>query len=104
EQTQRGSVLLILRQQFQHNLELVRRGVDGRDLLTAEGCTERGLDLVHRDAEGGRAVAVDRDMDGGRRKIEIAGDVQKAWGLGEGVLETLGRGEQFGRVRILQRV
>src|SRR5262252_1499854 len=50
------------------------------------------------------AAAVNGDIDGGRRKIEVAGYVQKSRRCGEGVLEPLGCGEQFGGVRILQRV
>src|SRR2546421_5549180 len=93
-----------LRHQFDNDLEVNGRAVDGRDLLAAEGCTERAVNLAHRDAERGCAVTVDGDMDRWRRKIEVAGDVQKSRCLGERVLEALGRGEQFGRVRILQRV
>ncbi len=59
--------MLELRLHFEHDLVLIGRGIDRRDLPLAEGVVERLVDLVHRQSEpvGGVAIDLDRQMRGG---------------------------------------
>ena len=55
--------------------------VDLRDLPRAVGVVERGLDLVHRQAERRHAVAIDVDLDLRVVEAQIAVDVFDAGDL-----------------------
>ena len=60
---QRFGILPVLGRDLHDHVVLVQRVVDGRDLALAEGVVERRRDAARVDAEPGRRVAVDRQVD-----------------------------------------
>jgi hypothetical protein len=62
EQRQRRGVGLVLRRQFEQDLVLVDRRVDGRDPARTVGVVEGVLNLVRRDSESRRFVTIDVDV------------------------------------------
>src|SRR5436190_23296445 len=71
EQGQRRRIPLINRIDLEDDPVLVRGRVDRRHLLRAVGGAERALDLIRRDAERGRLVAVDVHEDLWTRDLQV---------------------------------
>ncbi len=95
---------LEFRGDFEDNLVLRRRAIDGRYLAGAEGALQGVLDLAEGQAERGELVAVDIDADHRAEIAQVVGDIDEAGQLADLLGQRAGPFVQFVEVGILQRV
>ncbi len=100
---QRRRILLVRWLHFQNHLVFVRRGVDSRDLPRAVGVVERVFDLLRRDAERRRLVAIDVHVELRILDLNVAGHIQQLRQGRDLFLQFRSLRVKFISIRTLQR-